>query len=213
MRGWLAKLIAGPHWPSVGSSTPVPAPTPAPWYSSVSDGELRLGEIITGLVSYRFRAVPDGVEVEGITHPYVLVATPECDLLQSFKDMRAGRPLKISNILFFEVEEAAVVRKRVPIPSKVWPIVTSNRMDGLHHLTEFSAASDLQGRKIPDLLIDFKRHFTLPVDEVYRQLGLKDGSVALRRCFPGDLWREKIQQRALASMGRVGTPAPEDEIR
>ncbi len=95
MRGWLGKLIAGRHWPTEVQRAQPPALAPAPWYSAVPEGELRLGELITGLRDYRFRHHVQGeVEVEAIVHSYVLVATPECDLLQSFKDLRGGRSLK-----------------------------------------------------------------------------------------------------------------------
>lgn len=212
MRLWLARMLAGDAWPtavSAGAPTPL---APQPWYPSVSGGELRLGEIITGLKSYRFRGLPDGtVEVEETQHDFVMVGTPECDLLQAHKSLRENRKLKISGVLFFEVEEETIARQRIPINSAQWNFVKTHRIIGLQHLTEFSPATDFRGEQIPNLVIDFKRHFTLPLDEVYRQFDLPNQG-ARRRCYPGDTWRENIQQRAQASMGRVGTPAADDML-
>lgn len=217
MRGLLGRLFtrrppADPPLPAAPSDFPLPS-VPARYYPSLLERELWQGEIITGLTSYTYGpgvADQTQVEVSATERPFAITATPDCDLLQSFKDMRAGRPLKINGILFYEAELADLpARKRHNLNSARWDIVRTNRMEGIHLLLGVNRAADRHGEEIPDLLVDFKRYFMLSVPEVYRQCTPPNGT-ARRRCYLGDNWRENFQQRAGASWGRVGTPDPND---
>jgi hypothetical protein len=180
---------------------------------ALTDRELRQGEIITGLIHYIVRADPEkpgNVITSGVSLPYAIIATPDCDLLHSFRAIRDSKSERINGVLFFEAEEALVARKRIPLNTQQWRDVRRSRLEGYHLLNCFQPRHDLLGQQIPDLLIDFKRYFMLPTLEVYRQCQLVNQPKATRRCYLGDLWREDLQQRAMSFMQRVGTPDPED---
>jgi hypothetical protein len=198
-------------------SLPAPAGAlpvvPSRYNVSKPDGELRQGEIISDLICYVVEADPENsgrVVTKGVPIPYAIIATPDCDLLQSFRALRDDKKERINGILFFEAEEADIARKRIPISSGEWKEVKKSRLEGYHLLNDFQPGCDRSGQQIPDLLVDFKRYFMLPTKEVYRQLRLQVNPRAARRCCLGDLWREDLQQRAMSFMTRVGTPAPGD---
>jgi hypothetical protein len=190
------------------------APLAAARYSVVLvDRELRQAEIITGLIHYVVRANPDvpgQVITSGVPIPYAVIATPDCDLLQSFRAIQDNKPERINGVIFFEAEEAISARKRIGFNNAEWRLINRNHFEGYHFLEGFQPQFDSLNEQIPNLLIDFKRYFMLPTKEVYRQCGLGAEPKATRRCYLGDLWREHLQQRAMNFMQRVGTPDPND---
>ncbi len=214
-RIWNAVRPAEPvaSFPS-GSGIAVAAPVLVRYSVALVDKELRQGEIIAGLVNYVVKADPANagkVITSGVQIPYSIAATPDCDLLHSFHAIRDGRPERINGVLFFEAEEAGSAKKKLNFGRKEWDLVRSNRWEGFHLLSGFQAECDTLGEQIPDILIDFKRYFMLPTEEIYRQCKSTVEPKATRRCYLGDLWREQMQQRAMSFMQRVGTPGPNDE--
>jgi hypothetical protein len=205
-----AKPVASPR---SGSGSAI-ATVAARYSAALTDKELRQGEIITGLINYAVKADPadvDKVITSGLSIPYSIVATPDCDLLHSFHAIGENKPERINGVLFFEAEESGSARKKIGFGTKEWKLVSSNRWEGFHLLSGFQPSCDSLGEQIPDILVDFKRYFMLPTQEVYRQCKSTVEPKATRRCYLGDLWREQLQQRAMTYMQRVGTPNPDDE--
>jgi hypothetical protein len=170
------------------------------------DGELRQGEIISGLQHYLVQIDPadlQTVKTSGIIVPYAVVATQDCDLLHSFHALQQRALERINGILFFEAEEAIAFKTRMKYSSKEMKRIRQCQWDGYHMLIKFDPDVDHLGKGIPELVVDFKRYFMIPTAEVYRQCRASD---AYRRCFLGDLYREDLQQRAMNFMARVGLP-------
>jgi hypothetical protein len=183
------------------------------YFLPTTDRELRQGEIISDLSHY---VVTPNLEVQGqfrisaIPVPYAVVATPDCDLLQSFRALRDGKKERINGVFLFEAEEANVFKKTAMIGSKEWRQYSKNVVEGYHLLEGFDPASDTLNQQIPNLVVDFKRYFMLTTTEIYRQCQNSQPLKAARRCCLNDLWREDFQQRAMSFMQRVGTPALDD---
>lgn len=209
MAGLLSRVWAA-IWNAEQSATVpgalVPA-GPARYTISAPGTELRQGEIISNLSYYVVRGDDAGqTDVTAITIPYAIVVTPDCDLLQAFNARRVGQPTKINGVLFFEAEESGSAKTRLNKNRHEWKVIGKNQFEGLHHLDLFRIEDDHLGQQIPNLIVDFKRYFMLPMDEVYRQFDLPGEARAARRCCLGDQFREDFSRRVWSFMGRVPTP-------
>lgn len=188
-------------------------PVAAPNYDSYSsvdpNAELRQSEILSNITYSFLEPSSDDsgrMDMRSGTLSYVIVLTPDCDLLQDFRDRRDKRASKLFNVLMFGAEEAGQAKDRIGYNTKEWKHVQQNVFDQFYYLTAIKADTDLRGRGMPDLVIDFKRYFTLPSGEIYRQCALAEPDKAFRRCRLTDLWREDLQRRAMSYMQRVGLP-------
>lgn len=142
---------------------------------------------------------------------YVVVATPDCDLLQDFKARRDGKPSGLFNVLMFAVEEALRVKPNSGFSNgREWKHVEQNEIERFHFLGAIASNDDLLRAGTKDLIVDFKKYFTLSPEEIYRQLQMTTPNNTCRRCRLNDLWREDLQRRAMAYMQRVGLPSPLD---
>jgi hypothetical protein len=191
----------------------VPAPIwhggDTPFCLTNLEGELRQGEIISGLKYYEITPSqePERLDVHTNALPFVLVATPDCDLFQDFR--HGGN--KMLEVLLFPLEEVGVAKSRTSGNSNQWRWVKRNQVSQFYMLTKVPIEHDALGMGIPELVVDFKRYFTLPPAEIYRQCRLAQGGAA-RRCRLNDIWREDFRQRALSYMGRIGVPSDDDNV-
>jgi hypothetical protein len=191
----------------------VPAPGRGSYCLVDADRELRQGEIISNLTYYEIVEAEEGagkinVNLRGLS--YAVIATPDCDLLQDFITRRGGTGSSLFSVLLYGMEEASSARSRIGYGRSEWKHVVQNEMDRFYFLEAVSAEHDSLGAGIPDSVVDFKRYFTLPPGEIYRQLQLPDLERVCRRCRFQDLWREDFQRRAMSYMQRVGLPDPLD---
>jgi hypothetical protein len=108
------------------------------------------------------------------------------------------------------VEEALVTKDRIKFGRQEWKHVQNNEMERFHYLKSITPNEDVSGQGLPDLVVDFKRYFTLPPEEIYRQCRAEGAPKPYRRCRLADLWREDLQRRAMSYMQRVGIPDPSD---
>lgn len=172
--------------------------------------EFRQGEIISGLVQYEFDPTvgPHG-RARALTHQYSIVASQDCDLLR-YHEARDAQPDGILNgILIYEAErgdDARVrMREELHYGAKDWKRVRLNKDERYHLLAEAPAELDLAGEGLPSLILDFRRFFTIPPKEIYRQCTL--GS-AKRRCRLNSPYREHLQARLAYYLQRVAIPEP-----
>jgi hypothetical protein len=180
-----------------------------------AEKELRQGEIITNVTHYVIEpdpSTPGNVITSAGVVRFSVIATPECDLLQDYKATCAGKTTQIREILFFEMEEPAVVKKRISWSTKEWSHVMNNEVERFYFLGEIAADRDALRQGLPGLIVDFKRYFTLPPKEIYRQCSQDEPGRACRRCRLSELWREDLQRRAMSYMQRVGLPDARDAV-
>ena len=161
------------------------------------DQELRQAEIISDLIQHRYDSELDEVKAE--FHRYVIVVTQDCDLLQDYKD-------QLNNVLLYKAEPASDVRTMVPPGSDIWKRIIQNKDERYHLLEAIGTEDDCVGKGVPALIIDFRRFFTLPAVEVYRQFARLDG--AKRRCRLEMPYREHFQVRLAFYFQRVMIPEP-----
>jgi hypothetical protein len=152
-------------------------------------------------------AVPTGENEAAVDlrrHPYAIVASPMCDLVQDFESRTTdGTGITIPKILFFEVVTAEVLRgSSKKINSTVWQGVKANRHERYQFLEAVPEALDASGKGLPELGIDFSRFFALPTEDVYAQLERS----ARRRCRMMPPYREHFADRLAFYFGRVGLP-------
>jgi hypothetical protein len=138
---------------------------------------------------------------------YAIFLTPDCDLLQAFKARRGSAPSHIVDVLLFAVEASQTAKDRLRWSTKEWSHVAQNEVDRFYFLKEIPSREAELPDGIPDLVVDFKKYFTLPPQEIYQQIN--DNSCRrLVRLY--DLWREDLQRRAMSYMQRVALPDPSD---
>jgi hypothetical protein len=166
--------------------------------------ELRQSEIITNLSQYTY----DPVHEEGLqtVHPFAIILTQDCDLLWDFEARASKQSGELNGVLIFELESAPVSRTKIT-GSDIWKRIRQNRDDRYHILEAVPPHLDLVAEGLPAPVIDFKKYFTLPADEIYRQCGLSEGG-ARRRCRLEMPYREHLQHRASYYFRRVMLPVP-----
>ena len=173
---------------------------PPRYVTSNSDRELRQSEIISNLSQFIYDPDTAGVIEEKLT--YSIILTQDCDLLRDFEAARDSKPLVLNGVLIYPLEAAQDAKPQMRGIS--WQPVTQNNNERFHYFPEVPPACDLLGRGLPPLLMDFRRYFTLPGPEIYRQSRVADG--AKRRCRLETPYREHLQIRAAFYFQRVALP-------
>ena len=149
--------------------------------ASPQSGCIRQGEILSNVVQLLANSSTlqesDGPSFEERVHPFALVLTQDCDLDWEFRTRDAStsaatRELKeVPNILLCEVFESAKFRPRIK-GSDLWQRITRNQDERFQYIQACGASQDRLGEGFPVLVADFKRVFTIPVEEFYRRLSL-----------------------------------------
>ncbi|WP_262048627.1 hypothetical protein [Bradyrhizobium sp. Bra78] len=164
--------------------------------------ELRQGEIITDLTEFLYNS---GTElIQPLPHAYAVVLNQDCDLLWDFEHRNGGSGSRLHSVLFYIAESTADKKAKVA-GSDVWKRVARNTDERYHVLSAVDPSRDLEKVGCPSLAIDFKAFFTLPPDEVYRQI--RSGT-AKRRTRLDSQYREHLQSRMAYYSQRVMLPQP-----
>ncbi len=109
---------------------------------------------------------------------------------------------QITNILFCVVSTADQLRNRSDINGGIYRQIITNSHERYQYLHEVSENVDAKGEGLPYLAIDFRRHFTLTVLEVYAALA----SSVQRRCYLKAPYLEHLSARFSRYLGRVALP-------
>jgi hypothetical protein len=165
--------------------------------------ELRQSEIITGLVQFTYDPIAD--EAIATPHPYAIVLSQDCDLLRDYEDRNGGRPTTLNGILVYELEPVAEIRSKLS-GGDILRRIKRHSEERYHLLEPVSAELDLLGLGLPELVIDFRRCYTMPPGEIYRQCMLDTAEGAKRRCRLETPYREHLQSRAAFYLQRVALP-------
>jgi hypothetical protein len=155
---------------------------PDAFYTPSRSGSLRQGEILTGLR----RVVPEPGSVFGdlkadvVEHRFAIILSQDCDLEQDF-DARSsrgeGEPAsaererkQLSCILFCDAIPVDELRARIN-DKRVWDFAFKNKNERFQFLRPVKPEEDALGAGIlSGLGLDFKRYFSLPVEDVYAQV-------------------------------------------
>lgn len=167
---------------------------------------LHQGEILSDLIRFRLDAMTIGEENPKFLEvkcPFAVVLTQACDLAQHYADIQNPSP-QLPNVLFCQLSTATELSTPSPtMNKKIWDKVRKNKDERYHFLEAIPSDCDACGQGLPEMGIDFKRYFTLPIEEVYLRIKAKH----LRRrsvlCSP---YLEHLSSRFAYFMSRVGLP-------
>jgi hypothetical protein len=173
----------------------------APVYICSDARELRQAEIISGLSQFEFD--PDTRQAVEIQMPHGIVLAQDCDLLRDYEAELGKKTPILNGVLIYEIELASEARRALQ-QGISWQPVTQNINERFHHLPAVPRECDALNVGLPELLIDFRRYFTLSVKEIYRQCERKNG--ASRRCRLETPYREHLQNRAAFYFQRIALP-------
>lgn len=177
----------------------------SPVYSIVGlREELRQGEIIANLSQYVVD--PATNSATEFRHEYSVILTQDCDLLWDYIARQKSQIPQLNGVLIYEAELWEDFKGKLPPGRDIRNRIQDNRDERYHVLEAVPMDADLLGKGFQALAIDFKRFFTIPMDEVERQLGAKDR--AKRRCRLEMPYREHLQTRAAFYFQRVMLPIP-----
>jgi len=169
-------------------------------------GELRQSEIITDVAHYEFSS--DTQDVTRVVRPYVIVLSQDCDLLWDFREGEAAPAKRLVGVLLYELQPA----DNVDAKSDIWRRIRTNKDDRYQFIEGSPPSQDLAGEGLPELVVDFKRYFTVLPAELYRQIRQGGAGGARRRCRMTMPYREHLQCRAAHYMQRIGLPLDHESI-
>ncbi len=202
---------------------------PEKMFSPSLDGisaALRQGEIISNLVQIRIDLdsistshVDEYVSYSGtpIVHPFAIVVSQDCDLNQDyfFRFHKRGKERHaLPSIVFCEVTEAEELvygdrNATVFQEGAIRQDFRNNNDFRFHFIQAIPKSLDKAGDGLPELGIEFKRYFTLPSDEVYLRIELKQ---AQRHCHLLSPYRDHFINRFYGYNNRVALPEQYESI-
>lgn len=181
------------------------ARTDSPVYTTQGlANELRQGEIISNVAQYIYD--PISGRASEVYIPYVVVVSPDCDILRDYEASAKGGTGGLNGLLLYEAEVATTARSNPQMNGSIWKRIVQNNDERFQYLEAAPATLDLVHKGVPALIVDFRRCFTMQPSELYRQCNIGHG--ARRRCRLDAPYREHFQHRAASYFQRVGLPVP-----
>ncbi len=190
----------------------VPPESPYSPTSADSSQPLRQCELLTSVIVGRQQYDSLGTSTPAIvfdSYDCALVLSQDCDLDQ---DHRVRFPIVqdsdriIPSVLLTMVSTASDVFARVAASNKKkWDRlnIEQNTNPRFHFLQAILPGSDRLNEGLPEFVIDFKRYFTVPTDEVYHRIAVGETQ---RRCALVSPYLEHLAHRFASYLSRVGLP-------
>jgi len=181
---------------------------------SPADGSLQQGDVLS-VLHHQFLNL-EGLQagqlvVDEVERAYVIVVSQSCDLEWDYEARRlAGEPDKfLPSIMLCDALTAEEVRSRKSLKgevinnSKLWDPLRKNKDERFHFFEAVPRGEDADGVGIPELVVDFKRYFSMPTTELYWKLA-QDGTK--RRTRLKVPYLEHFASRFFQYQSRVATP-------
>lgn len=176
---------------------------------SLATGPLRQGEIISELRRAKLAIASVGNEnsplVNFENHPYAVVLTQDCDLDLDLK-ARNGQvkvDKMVPDVLFCIAVTADELKNSQGMTSRIWDQIGVHGHERYQVIGAVSAEVDLRQTGLPSLALDFKHHFSMPVDEVYRRIEISEAHRRTRLISP---YLEHLSSRFARYQSRVALP-------
>ena len=136
---------------------------------------LRQGEIVSNIIQAKLKIETIGSEdlVVGETeHEYAVVMSQDCDLTWAWEALKNGENLDkyLSSVLFCEAKPADEFAHERGYNKRARRKLGENRDERYQFLQKVECDFDLLEEGVPELMVDFKRYFSLPTAEVYFRL-------------------------------------------
>ena len=179
---------------------------------------LRQGELLTDVIETLcdIKSVSnDAPEFLEKSHPFAFVISQDCDLDWDFAARLSQQKLQrlIPNVLLCEAKLANVQAQEIVNSelsrdsnrSRIWSRIRQNKDERYQFFESIETCHDLQreDEKIGELVVDFKRYFTVPTDELY--VRIKYGETR-RRCRLIHPYLEHLSSRFAYFQSRVALP-------
>lgn len=179
---------------------------------------LRQGEILTNVVELQIE--PESIQsvdadslydVNPVKHPFAIIVSQDCDLEQGYNFTVHGKGNlrhELTNILFCQALDVDKFRKSDMYRSlfNEGPFrrdFRNNDVFRYHFIQEDPAALDSHDGGLPELGIDFKRYFSMPIVEVFRRIELGH---TCRRTVLESPYRDHFSQRFYSFNNRIALP-------
>lgn len=177
-----------------------------------NNSALQQGDILTGVIQWLVIELDsDGVPtVDKQPHPYVVVLSQSCDLEWDKQERNKGNTSSdkcLPSILLAPAFPAATIRTRKgdgQINSEKWARIRHNNEERFHFFELIPPGEDADGVGLPELVVDFKKYFSVSVPDLYSQLE----SSARHRVRLISPYLEHIATRFFYFQARVATPRP-----
>lgn len=174
---------------------------------------LQQGEILSGFVQQflNTNGLADGeLQVDEMLHPFVIVMSQSCDReWDAHARLPGGEPDKVlPHVLVCEALTAEEVRARRNVKgetinnSKLWPRIRTNKDERFHFFQRVPSYEDAVGAGVGELVVDFKRYFSVPTPELYWKLTQK----TKRRARLRTPYLEHFATRFFQYQARIATP-------
>jgi hypothetical protein len=179
-------------------------------YASIDDGDrLFMGEILSNVVE---RQVVSGeasgdFEFREDPHPFAVIVSQDCDLEQDAHargdaelDPRRKANALAPHVLLVVGSDVKAVIATFP-SSRAAERVKLNKDERFQFLCNVPATADRAGSGVPALVLDFKRFFSFPTDELLRRIARGEIQRRARLTTP---YAEHLSVRFGFSLQRVG---------
>jgi hypothetical protein len=182
---------------------------------SPTESPLQQGEVLA-VVVHQFldvdRLRESDLVINETRHSFVIVASQSCDLEWDHDARRrGGEPDKLlPHIMLCEAFRAQEVKDRKNLKGEVinnstlWSPIKKNKDERYHFFQAVPAYEDAAGEGLPELVVDFKRYFSMPTAELYWKLTQE----AKRRTRLRAPYLEHFATRLFQYQARVATPTP-----
>ncbi len=179
-------------------------------YIKKSERRISQGDILENFDYQFFKVLNDEFHENSITFSFVIVLTQDCDLEWDYKTRdklpeTSNNDKHLQSILICPGYLAEQVREGTHLSelgfrmqswnSTLWGPIKKNQNERFHFL-EADARNDM-----PDLVLDFKRFYTISREEIYAVYKTK------YKISVNTLFREDISQRFANYLSRIGLPS------
>ena len=179
---------------------------------------LRQGEILTDVVELQIE--PRSIEsvdadsiydINPIKHPFAIIVSQDCDLEQGYNftfHNRGNLRNELPTILFCQAQDVDKFRKSEMYQNlfKEGPFrrdFRNNDAFRYHFIQAIPTELDTRNCGLPELGIDFKRYFSIPIVEVFRRIELGH---TCRRTVLESPYRDHFSRRFFNFNSRVALP-------
>lgn len=171
-------------------------------------GPLRQGEIVSDLIQAYVALDTIGEEALDFlekVHPFAVVVSQDCDLDWDWKARNCDdNPGKLmSGVLFCVAGPADGVVSEMGFGREQRNYIKTNREERYQFLQKANHKLDLLDQGMPELVVDFKRYFSLPADEVYARLEIEQ---LKRRCRLNGPYLQHLISRFFYYQYRIALP-------
>lgn len=165
--------------------------------SDVNDA-LRQGEILRNVPSYSVD--PESGEVDYTVVEYCIIGSQDCDLARHWDDFSSNAPNEQS-VLLFEAVLVDIARPRIK-GSDLWKRIVQNDDSRYHFLETTDHSGAFGAQACPDLIVDFRRYFSIPASSLYKHFKVDNAPLRMSRLLSP--YKEHFQVRAASYLSRVG---------